>query len=116
MSVQHYHNLCQRYKGKAVEIRTHRGEVHRGVIRHVDRRRVYLEPLGGRRDLGGFGLGFYGPAGDMVLDIVQDLGTDSLWVQSVHWPYYLSSFGEEITYLVYFYVIAVEDLDSYLIA
>lgn len=61
MSVQHYHILCQRYKGKAVEIRTHRGEVHRGVIRHVDRRRVYLEPLGGRRDLGGFGLGFYGP-------------------------------------------------------
>ncbi|AIF43141.1 hypothetical protein [Virgibacillus sp. SK37] len=64
MSVQHYHNLCQRYRGRAVEIRTHRGDVHRGIIKHVDRQRVYLEPFGGgQRNLGGFGFGFYGPGG-----------------------------------------------------
>ncbi|MBY7142024.1 hypothetical protein KFZ56_02750 [Virgibacillus sp. NKC19-3] len=61
MSVEHFYGLCQKHKGKAVEIKTHDGETHRGVINHVDNRCVYLQPLGRTRNLGGFGYGFYGP-------------------------------------------------------
>ncbi|MFZ3579861.1 hypothetical protein [Virgibacillus sp. DJP39] len=58
MSVRHYHGLCERYRGKAVEIRTNNGGIHRGIIRHVDGNRVYLQPIR-RRNLGGFGYGYY---------------------------------------------------------
>ena len=57
MSVAHFHGLCQRYKGRAVEIRMKDGKVHRGIIRHVDNSRVYLQPLGRPGGLGGFGWG-----------------------------------------------------------
>ncbi|GGN64792.1 MULTISPECIES: hypothetical protein [Oceanobacillus] len=60
MSVEHYHKLCNQYMGRAVRIRTHDGRVHHGIIRHVDRRRVYLEPIRSNRNLGGFGYGYYG--------------------------------------------------------
>ncbi|RLL44881.1 hypothetical protein D8M04_08340 [Oceanobacillus piezotolerans] len=63
MSVGHYHTLCNRYRGRAVEIRTRDGRVHRGIIRHVDNRRVYLRPLGGGRNIRGFGYGYYGGYG-----------------------------------------------------
>lgn len=63
MSVSHYHSLCNRYRGRAVEIRTHDGRSHRGIIRDVDGRRVYLEPLSRRRNLGGFASPFYGYGG-----------------------------------------------------
>ncbi|WP_373894973.1 hypothetical protein ACUL41_16105 [Virgibacillus natechei] len=64
MSVGHFHGLCQRYKGRGVEIKTHDGGIHRGIIRHVDNRNVYLQPLGSRtRNLGGFGYGGYGGFG-----------------------------------------------------
>ncbi|MFA1822967.1 hypothetical protein ACDX78_22930 [Virgibacillus oceani] len=52
--------LCQRCKGKAVEIRTHDGARHRGVINHVDNHKVYLHPFDHPRQLGGFGFGFGG--------------------------------------------------------
>ncbi|WP_284139350.1 MULTISPECIES: hypothetical protein [unclassified Virgibacillus] len=58
MSVQHYHQLCNRYKGRAVEIKTRDGRVHRGIIQNVDHNRVYLRPLG---QGGGYGYGFYAP-------------------------------------------------------
>ncbi|HHW37222.1 MAG TPA: hypothetical protein GXX18_08305 [Bacillales bacterium] len=60
MSVGHYHALCHRHMGKAVEIRTHDGRVHRGVIHRVTPTHVYLQPIGGPRNLGGFGFGFWG--------------------------------------------------------
>ncbi|GAA0443736.1 MAG: hypothetical protein ACQEWU_02235 [Bacillota bacterium] len=60
MSGSHYYSVCQRHKGKAVEIKTHNGRVHRGIIDRVSSNRVYLRPLG-QQGLGGFGIGFYGP-------------------------------------------------------
>ncbi|WP_366248120.1 hypothetical protein [Terribacillus aidingensis] len=60
MSVGQYRSLCQKYTGKAVEIRCHDGKVHRGIIQRVDRDRVYLQPMGRSRNLGGFGYGGYG--------------------------------------------------------
>ena len=64
MSIAHIHGLCQRYKGRAVEIRTKDGRLHRGVIQHVDHARVYLKPMGGAGGLGGFGWGWgWGIAG-----------------------------------------------------
>ncbi|WP_164669281.1 hypothetical protein [Virgibacillus doumboii] len=61
MSVGHYHALCRRYRGRAVEIRTRGGEVHRGIICHVDNNSVFIRPFNRPRRLGGFGYGFYGP-------------------------------------------------------
>lgn len=63
MSVQHYHGLCHRYMGRAVEIRTRDGRIHRGVIRRVTGNRVYIQPIGRRRNLGGYGYGYYGYGG-----------------------------------------------------
>lgn len=60
MSVGYYHGLCHRYRGRAVEIRTRDGRVHRGIIHRVGGNRVYLRPLGRRRNLGGFGYGYWG--------------------------------------------------------
>lgn len=63
MSVGQYRSLCQRYSGKAVEIRCHDGKVHRGIIQRVDQDRVYLQPMGRSRNFGGFGYGGYGGYG-----------------------------------------------------
>lgn len=64
LSRDHYYNLCQKHVGRCVEIRTNDGRVHRGRIRSVDRRYVYMEPLGARgRGLGGLGYGYYGGYG-----------------------------------------------------
>ncbi|MCG7345937.1 hypothetical protein MHZ92_17635 [Sporosarcina sp. ACRSL] len=60
MSVQRYHALCTRHIGRAVVIGTHDGRTHRGIIRSVRGGRVFLEPFGRRRGLGGFGYGYYG--------------------------------------------------------
>ncbi|AUJ26919.1 hypothetical protein CAI16_08260 [Virgibacillus dokdonensis] len=60
MSGSHYYSLCQRHMGKAVEIKTHCGKVHRGIIEKVSPNRVYMRPLDRGRGLGGFGFGFYG--------------------------------------------------------
>ena len=57
MSNGHYHGLCRQYQGRAVDLRTSDGRVHRGVITHVDNDSVYIMPQG-RRNLGGFGGGY----------------------------------------------------------
>ena len=62
MSIGYYHGLCQRYRGRAVEIRTHEERIYRGIIERVDGRHVFMRPLG-NRDLGGFGYGFGGFGG-----------------------------------------------------
>ncbi|PAV29196.1 hypothetical protein CIL05_12420 [Virgibacillus profundi] len=58
MSVGHYHALCQKYRGRAVEIRTHDGICHRGIIQRVSNNRVFIQPFGRNRNLGGFGYGY----------------------------------------------------------
>lgn len=60
MTMGYYHGLCNKYRGRAVEIRTRDGRVHRGIIHHVSGNRVYLQPLRRGRNLGGFGYGYYG--------------------------------------------------------
>lgn len=60
MSVRDYYSLCQRHRGRAVEIITHDGITYRGIIMNVDNDRVYIQPLGSTRNLGGFGYGWYG--------------------------------------------------------
>lgn len=60
MSVADCYALCRQCMGRAVEITTHDGRIFRGIIRNVDRKRVYLQPLGCTRDLGGFGYGWFG--------------------------------------------------------
>lgn len=55
-----YYQLCNRHRGKAVQIRTRDGRVHRGVIVDVNPRRVFIRPIGNPRNLGGFGYGFFG--------------------------------------------------------
>lgn len=60
MSVEHYHGLCQKYRGRAVEIRTHDGRTHRGIINHVGNSRVYLNPINRQKNLGGFSYGYGG--------------------------------------------------------
>lgn len=63
MSVADYYSICQQYRGRAVQITTHDGRIHRGIISDVDYNRVYLQPLSRTRDLGGFGYGWYGYPG-----------------------------------------------------
>lgn len=63
MSIGHYHALCQKYRGRAVEIRTRDGRIHRGIIHRVSSNRVYLQPLGRPGNLGGFSYGYYGGYG-----------------------------------------------------
>jgi hypothetical protein len=61
MSVEHFHGMCHRHMGRAVEIRTHDGRIHRGIIHRVADNRVFLQPIGRRpRNLGGFGYGGWG--------------------------------------------------------
>ncbi|MEK4030659.1 MULTISPECIES: hypothetical protein [Bacillaceae] len=60
MSVERYYGLCQRYRGRAVEIRTHDGRMHRGIIQHANNHKVFIRPISGARNLGGFGYGAYG--------------------------------------------------------
>ncbi len=63
LSITHHYEMCCRYKGRAVRIRCRDGSVHTGIIRNVTRNRVYLQPLGPNRNLGGFGYGYYGYGG-----------------------------------------------------
>ncbi len=60
MPVADCYALCQQCRGRAVEITTLDGRIYRGIIGNVDRKRVYLQPLGGTGDLGGFGYGWLG--------------------------------------------------------
>ncbi|WP_412977621.1 hypothetical protein [Ornithinibacillus sp. 179-J 7C1 HS] len=65
--------MCNRYKGRAVRIRCHDGSVHTGIIHHVSRTRVYLQPLGFNRGLGGFGIGFFGFGAGIALGAIATL-------------------------------------------
>lgn len=60
MARESMHQTCSRHRGKAVAIRTKDGKEHRGIIQHVDNRHVYLQPMNGVRNLGGFSYGFSG--------------------------------------------------------
>ncbi|QTD43090.1 hypothetical protein [Sporosarcina sp. Te-1] len=57
-SFQHYHQQCTRHIGKPVVIGTRDGQTHRGIIQEVRNNRVYLQPLGNQRGLGGIGFGW----------------------------------------------------------
>lgn len=63
----HYYSLCNRYRGRAVQIRTHDERLHRGIIVDVKRNRVFIRPLGRLRNFGGFGYGYYGFGGSGFL-------------------------------------------------
>lgn len=63
MSVAHFERLCRGGVGRAVEIRTRSGQIHRGVISRVGGGKVYLRPLGNGRGYGGRGYGYYGYPG-----------------------------------------------------
>lgn len=63
MSVAHFHGLCHRHMGRAVEIRTRDGRIHRGIIHRLSNNRVFLHPIGRTRNLGGFGYGGWGWGG-----------------------------------------------------
>ncbi|WP_246938510.1 hypothetical protein [Bacillus pinisoli] len=54
------YGLCCRYQGKVVKINEHNGRVHYGRITRVSRNNVYLEPIGSRGGLGGYGYWGYG--------------------------------------------------------
>lgn len=58
MSVDHYREQCNRFKGRPVRIETSDGCVHRGIIEDVDNRYVFIRPMEQRNQLGGFGYGF----------------------------------------------------------
>ena len=73
MSGGDYYSLCQRYRGRAVEIITHDGRIHRGIIGDVDSNRVYLQPLGPTRGLGGFSYGYYGFGAGLALGSIATL-------------------------------------------
>ncbi|RFU64054.1 hypothetical protein [Bacillus sp. V59.32b] len=60
MSISRHYDMCCKNVGRAVEIRTHDGRKHRGIIDRVSRNRVFLRPLGGNRNYGGFGYGGWG--------------------------------------------------------
>jgi hypothetical protein len=60
MSIANYYETCCRYKGRVVNITCRDGKRHVGRIVDVNRRHVYIEPLGSRGSgLGGFGYGYY---------------------------------------------------------
>ncbi|MEK3886228.1 hypothetical protein [Bacillus sp. FSL K6-3431] len=79
MSAGHYHGLCQRHMGRAVEIRTQDGRMHRGIIHRVNNNRVYLQPLGRSRNLGGFGYGGWGWGAGIALGFITSLAVLSLF-------------------------------------
>lgn len=55
-----YYELCCRHHGRVVRINDRHGNTHTGRITRVTRSKVYIDPVGQRRNLGGFGYGFYG--------------------------------------------------------
>lgn len=60
MSYGNIYGLCCRYRGRTVRLTCRDGGTHIGRITRVDRRRVWLQPIG---NYGAFGYGFYGRYG-----------------------------------------------------
>lgn len=56
MSGVNYYHLCEKNRGRAVEIRDRRGKVYRGRIAYTTPRGVYLHSLHGP---GGFFIPFF---------------------------------------------------------
>ncbi|CAH0344936.1 hypothetical protein [Bacillus sp. CECT 9360] len=81
MSISRHYDMCCRHVGRAVEIRTHDGRKHRGIIDRVSHNRVYLRPIGGKRNYGGFGYGGwgYGGAGVAIAAIAAIAVIGVLW-------------------------------------
>lgn len=48
MSRPDYYSLCAKHRGRCIEIRDHRGRIHRGRIVNYNRRGVFLGPIGWR--------------------------------------------------------------------
>lgn len=59
MSVKHFYGLCCKHRGKVVRLTDRAGRAHVGRIINVTPSHVYIQPI--RRNLGGFGYGFFGP-------------------------------------------------------
>lgn len=51
------YNMCCQYHGKRVRISDNQGRMHVGTITRVDRKQVWLMPVGG---MGGYGFGWGG--------------------------------------------------------
>ncbi|MDE3839078.1 hypothetical protein C0966_06805 [Bacillus methanolicus] len=56
MSISRYYHMCNRGIGRAVQIRTRDGRIHRGIIERVSPNRVFLRPFGRPRNYGGYGM------------------------------------------------------------
>lgn len=54
------YNMCCQYHGKRVRISDNQGRMHVGTITRVDRKQVWLMPVGG---MGGYGFGWGGGFG-----------------------------------------------------
>ncbi|RSK27268.1 hypothetical protein EJF36_10460 [Bacillus sp. HMF5848] len=52
------YELCCKYHGKVVRIEDRNGRVHVGRITRVSREKVYIQPTGAGRNLGGYGFGW----------------------------------------------------------
>ncbi|WP_419880752.1 hypothetical protein ACN6MY_14030 [Peribacillus sp. B-H-3] len=64
MGNNNYYGMCKNGIGRAVEIRTNRGTVHRGIIERVTPNKVYIRPLrGGGNNYRGYGYGYGGGYG-----------------------------------------------------
>lgn len=50
-----YYEMCRGGVGRPVRITTRDGRDHTGMIHRVTRSRVYLQPMGGASNYGGFG-------------------------------------------------------------
>lgn len=72
MSVGRYYSQCRNGIGRCVRIRTNDGRTHFGMIDRVTSNKVYLRPVRGNRnyggygysaveDYGGYGYGWWGP-------------------------------------------------------
>ena len=64
MSAEYYYNHCQKHLNRPVEITTHDGLIHRGIVHSVNPTHVYLRPFdgntGGAQGPGLFYWGFGG--------------------------------------------------------
>ncbi|WP_066188631.1 MULTISPECIES: hypothetical protein [Gracilibacillus] len=58
--MSHY-DFCKRNIGSPVKIVTRNGEIHRGVIRHVNQSQVFIDSRRRPSGIGGYGIGFFGP-------------------------------------------------------
>ncbi|MFC4386305.1 hypothetical protein ACFOZ1_00650 [Gracilibacillus marinus] len=56
--MSHHYSFCCQNIGRPVKIITQNGQVHQGIIRNVNRQKVFLAPIANNR-FGGYGFGYY---------------------------------------------------------